>query len=248
MVVPYDSGIVTSTFVRVPSHSQGDPESDSMLLNLGNVSSLAARENVRSTLPTVLLGPKQKNPTLNATGGRMNSPTMVTATKRKLTSTSPSTSTSSSSSSSSSSPPLAKSRRINSGTNCYSPSTTTHTPTPAPQMKFTSSSPPLAPTKLEIKNLLPNGPLVPIETAHGQVLMPIQTANGQPLKIVYLDFENQTLITSDELIQQRNELKRQNMEFQNKLRLFTQLFNDKKRLCNVVVRRFPDIELSTKRI
>ena len=234
MVVPFDSGNVISSLVRVPSH--GDPESDSMLLNLGNVSSLAARENVRSTLPTVLLGPKQKNPTLNATGGRMNSPTMVTATKRKLTSTS---------TSSSSSSPLAKSRRINSGTNCYSPSTTTttHTPTPSPTPQMLLSS-----SHLEIKNLLPQGPLVSVETAYGQMLLPIQSANGQPLQIVYLDSVNQTLMSFNELMQQRNEFKKQNMEFQNQLRLFTQLFNDKKRLCHVVERLFPDIEFSTKRI
>ena len=58
MVVPYDSPDLVRTLIRVPN--QVDRQSDASILNLGVVSSLAAGENVSSTLPSALLGPSQK--------------------------------------------------------------------------------------------------------------------------------------------------------------------------------------------
>ena len=52
MVVPYYSGDLVRTLVRVPN--QANRQSDASFLNLGAVSSLAAGENVSSTLPSAL--------------------------------------------------------------------------------------------------------------------------------------------------------------------------------------------------
>ena len=202
MVVPYDTGDIIRSLVRVPG-SGSDRTAGSECLDLARVSSLAASVRVEPTLPAALATPKiiiRKSHHTSSLNEKLGSQVGTAAGIIKEAKPSGSGDHKRERQTGDLSAPVTKRARI-----VYM----------TPQQVMSQAN-----------------RLVPISTPVGPILfLPLQA-----------QMQNQTPPLSlneaslSQLIQERNNLRQENRNLQERLSLFQQLFKDKKRLDSVIKR------------